>query len=188
MASTSTRTIRRDAGASVFAFALAGVALLLQVVTTVTEHWWADELTLQVTRTDGTGSAALLVDAADVPDWAVAVLRAADVVEWLAGGAVLVLLSACVVWMIRGEIFTRRTARWITGASWATLLLLLGPSILRAISTNVAIHAADDPDRWDSTTITVEFWYLYVGMMTLSFFALVVRRGAQLQADQDGLI
>lgn len=188
MTSTSTTRLRRDAGASIFAFGLAGVALLVHATTSVLDDWVGGRIALHVTGTGATGATTLHVDAADVPGWSVLALRMAELVQWLAGAAVLVMLSVCVVRMIGGEVFSRPTARWAAGAGWATLVLLLVPTILRAVATNVAIHGALDASRWDPATVATQWWYLYVGMMALSFLALVLRRGSQLQADQDGLI
>lgn len=185
---TTTKKLRRDAGASVFAYAVAGVALLVHVIASVRGRWSADEVALEVTGGPGDGVETLHVDTAAAPGWAVATLRVAEAAEWLLGAAVLVVLTVCVVRMIRGEVFSRSTARWATAAGWATLALLILPGVLRLGATNAALQSTPDPQRWDTSLVSTEWWYLYVGMMTLSFLALVLRRGAQLQEDQEGLI
>ncbi|WP_338751648.1 hypothetical protein [Janibacter alittae] len=185
---TPSTKLRRDAAASVFAYALAGGALVVHVAATLTDDWGEGRVALRVTGAGDLGASTLRVDSAQVPAWALTTLRAAELGQWLAGAAVLVMLTVCVVRMIRGEIFTRSTARWATGASWAALLLLLLPPLLRGLATNVALHATVGTERWEPHAVTPEWWYLYVGMMTLSFLALVLRRGSQLQEDQDGLI
>mgnify|MGYP000377287536 CR=1 FL=1 len=73
-----------------------------------------------------------------------------------------------------------------SGGSGFSMLLLLLPFLLRLPATNMALQSA--PDDWDARLLDEGWWYLYIGMMTLSFLALVLRRGSQLQADQDGLI
>lgn len=183
---TPSTKLRRDAAASVFAYAIAGIALLLHVVTTVADDWFADDLVLAATN--GEGRRTVTVAAAEVPDWAGTALRVADVVEWLAAATVLVTLAACVMGMIRGEVFTRTTARWATWSSWAAAALLLLPPVGRLPATNTALQSAPRPDTWDAGVLDGGWWYLYVGMMTLSFLALVLRRGCQMREDQDGLI
>lgn len=185
---TTTKKLRRDAGASVFAYAVAGVALLVHVIASIWGRWSADEVALEVTTGPGEGVETRYVDAAEVPGWAVVTLRVAEAAEWLLGAAVLVMLTVCVVRMIRGEVFSRSTARWATAASWVTLGLLIVPGALRLGATNAALQSTPDPQRWDTSLLSAEWWYLYVGMMTLSFLALVLRRGSQLQEDQEGLI
>ncbi|MDN5716900.1 MAG: hypothetical protein L0G89_06665 [Janibacter sp.] len=184
MASTPATRTRRDAGASVFAYAIAGVALLVHVFSSLTDRWWSDELVLLAS--DGTGQRTVLVPVSEVPGWVTTVFRVADVVEWLAAAAVLICLTACVVGMMRGDVFTRRTAWWATASSWAAVSLLLLPFALRLPATNMALQSA--PGAWDAQLLDEGWWYLYIGMMTLSFLALVLRRGSQLQADQAGLI
>lgn len=184
MARTPTTKQRRDAGASVFAYAIAGAALLVHVFTTVVDRWWADDLVLHAAGGDGRRT--VLVPVADVPGWVTAALRTADVVEWLASAAVLVTLTACVLGLMRGDVFSRATARWATASSWATAALLFLPFLGRLPATNTALQNV--PGEWDARVLDEGWWYLYVGMMTLSLFALVLRRGSQLQADQDGLI
>ena len=183
---TPSTKLRRDAAASVFAYAIAGIALLVHVVTTVAGDWFADDLVLAAT--DGEGRRTVTVAAAEVPDWALITLRVADVVEWLAAAAVLVTLAACVMGLIRGEVFTRATARWATWSSWAAVALILLPVLGRLPATNMALQSTSRPDAWDALFVDGAWWYLYVGMMTLSFLALVLRRGTQLREDQDGLI
>ncbi len=183
---TPATRLRRDAAASVFAYALAGVALLVHVVGTVTDDWFTDELVLRAS--DGGGRRTVTVPGSDVPTWVVTTLRAADVVEWVAAAAVLVTLTACVMGMVRGEVFTRATARWATWSSWAAVALLFLPLLGRLPATNMALQSAPDPDAWDVRVLDGYWWALYVGMMTLSFLALVLRRGSQLRDDQEGLI
>lgn len=183
---TPSTKLRRDAAASVFAYAIAGIALLVHAGTTITNDWFSDDLVLAAT--DDAGQHNVAVPTAAVPDWAVTTLRVADVVEWLAAAAVLVTLAACVMGMIRGEVFTRATARWATWSSWAAVALLVLPLIGRIPATNMALQSTPQPDAWDARAIDDGWWYLYVGMMTLSFLALVLRRGSQLRADQEGLI
>ena len=184
MASTSTTKSRRDAGASIFAYAIAGVALLVHVFNSLADRWWSDEL--ELLASNGKGQRTVLVPVSEVPGWVTTVFRVADVVEWLADASVLICLSACVLGMVRGDVFTRRTARWATASSWGAVSLLLLPFLLRLPATNMALQSA--PDDWDARLLDEGWWYLYIGMMTLSFLALVLRRGSQLQADQDGLI
>lgn len=186
MANSSARTIRRDAGASVFAYAVAGLALLVHVVTTITDDWFADEIVLAATNDEGRRT--VTVATADVPDWAVTTLHVSQVMVWLAMAAVLVSLSMCVLGMIRGEVFSRPTARWATVSSWAALALLLLPAVVRVPATNMALQSTLAPDAWDALIIDSGWWAVYVGMMTLSFLALVLRRGSQLREDQEGLI
>lgn len=185
MVNTSTR-IRRDAGASVFAYAIAGVALASHVVHAVGE-WREGVVPIDVITADDHATTTF-VETAEASGWAVTTLQAAQAIEWLLGATVLVLLTSCVVRMIRGEVFTSRTARWSTWASWTLLALLAVPFALRLAASGEVLHSAGLTDRFDLGLVSPQFWYLYVGMMTLSFFALVLRRGAQLQADQEGLI
>lgn len=185
MARTSTTRLRRDAGASIFAFGVAGLALLAHVIRSVTDRWSADVVALPAINPEELPRT-VLVETADLPAWALITLRAADVLQWATSAAVLVLLSLCVVAMLRGDVFARSTARWATVASWIVIVMLLAPSLLRRPATNLALQARTGD--WDAQAITTQWWYLYVGAMTLSFVALVLRRGSQLQEDQDGLI
>ncbi|NYF97013.1 hypothetical protein [Janibacter cremeus] len=178
---------QRDASASIFAFGLAGVALAVHVADTVVDAWQDDVVPIDVTTTDGQATTAL-VAIEQAPDWAVTTLRAAQVVEWILGALVLVLLTLCVVRMVRGEVFTRPTARVATWAGW-TLLAYIGlPLVLRLVSSGEVLHAARVGEEFDVRMLSSEFWYLYVGMMAVSFLALVLRRGSRLQEDQEGLI
>lgn len=185
MARTSTTRLRRDASASIFAFGLAGLALLVHVVRSVTDRWSADVVALPVIDPDELPRT-LLVETADLPEWALVTLRVADVLQWATSAAVIVLLSLCVLAMLRGDVFVRSTARWATAASWIVVVMLVVPGLLRRPATNLALQSrAGD---WDAQAISTQWWYLYVGAMTLSFVALVLHRGSQLQKDQDGLI
>lgn len=184
MGSTPTTRLRRDAGASIFAFSLAGLALVVHVIGEA-GRWSADVVALRATDPDGL-TRTVLTPAAELPGWAITSLRLADVVQWTTSAAVLVLISLCVVAMLRGDVFARSTARLATASSWVVIVMLLLPSLLRSPATNLALQSR--PSGWEPQMITTQWWYLYVGAMTLSFVALVLRRGSQLQADQDGLI
>lgn len=184
MASTPATRTRFDATASIFAYGIVGVVLLVHAVTTITRDWSSDDLVLHASNDSGARSVVVAVDA--VPGWASTALRAADVVGWLAAASVLVALTACVLGMVRGEVFSRSTARWATTSSWGALALLVLPLVPGLPATNMALQSA--PGDWDALVLDERWWTLYVGMMTLSFLALVLRRGSQLQADQDGLI
>lgn len=178
---------RRDASASIFAYGVAGVALAVHVVETVVNDWQDDVVPIDVTDPDGRATTAL-VAIERAPDWAVTALRAAQAAEWVIGAAVLVLLTGCVVRMVRGEVFTRSTARVATWAGWTLLGFLFVPVVLRLAAAGEVLHAAGMHDEFDLRFAGADFWYIYVGMMTVSFLALVLRRGSQLQEDQDGLI
>ena len=106
--------------------------------------------------------------------------------RFIQAGAVLLTLTLCVLGLVRGDVFTRATARWATAGSWATVALLFLPFALRLPATNMALQSVSG--EWDAALLDAGWWYLYVGMMTLSFLALVLRRGSQLQEDQEGLI
>lgn len=186
MVSTSTTKARRDAGATILAYAIAGVALFAHAVHAVGD-WREGVIPINVITAEDRATTHA-VQTADVPGWAVATLQAAQALDWLLGGTVLVLLTLCVAGMMRGEVFTPRTARWSTWASWALFALMTLPLVLRLAASGEALHAAGLTDQFDLGLVTPQFWYLYVGMMTLSFLALVLRRGAQLRADQEGLI
>ncbi len=179
--------LRRDASASIFAFGVAGVALAVHVVDTVVNAWQDDVVPIDVTTPDGHATTAL-VATEPAPDWAVTTLRAAQAVEWVIGALVLVLLTVCVVRMVRGEVFTHSTARVATWAGWMLLGFVLVPLVLRLAASGEVLYAAGTDEGFDLRLASADFWYLYVGMMTLSFFALVLRRGSQLQEDQEGLI
>lgn len=186
MATHTPTHFRRDAGASIFTFGVAGIALLFHVTSTVLTNWSASEITLEALDPKGRVRT-ILIDTADVPGWVVLAVRSAEVVEWGASAAVLVLLSLCVVGMLRGDVFTSSTARWV---GWAGTIIvafmLVVPGALRVLATNMALQ--NKTGDWDAHAIGAQFWYLYVGAMTLSFVALVLRRGCQLQEDQEGLI
>lgn len=184
MATTTTTRARRDAGASVFAYAVAAGALLVHAVTTVINDWTRDDLVLDASS--GDGRRGVSVPVAEVPDWVPIALRTSDVVEWVAAGVVLLALTACVLGMIRGDVFDRSTARWATTASWASVVLLVLPVVGRLPATNMALQSVTGD--WDPQVLDEGWWYLYVAMMTLSFLALVLHRGSQLRADQEGLI
>ena len=184
---TTARRYRTDAIASIFVFGLAGVALISHVVTSVTDRWSGGELALDASGPHGPRT--VVVRAADVPGWAATTLRGAEVVEWAASAAVLVMLTMCVLGMVRGDAFARSTARWAAWASGTVIGgMILVPIIARTLATNVALQSTPDPDQWSSRSTGPEFWYLYVGSMLLSFLALVLRRGRQLEQDQEGLI
>lgn len=177
----------RDASASIFAFGVAGAALAVHVVDTVLGAWQDDVVPIDVATPDDHATTALVaIDRA--PDWAVTTLRGAQAVEWVVGALVLTLLTVCVVRMVRGEVFTRRTARLAGWASWALLAYIAVPFVLRLASSGEVLHAAGVGEGFDVHLVSSDFWYLYVGMMTLSFLALVLRRGSQMQEDQEGLI
>lgn len=186
MVSTSKSTVRRDASASIFAYAIAGGALATHVAHAV-GNWREGVIPVDVVTADDRASTTF-VETAEVPGWAATTLQAAQALEWLLGAVVLLLLSACVARMIRGEVFTSLTARWSACTSWALCALLAIPFAVRLVASGEVLHAAGLTDRFDLRLVTPQFWYLYIGMMTVSFFALVLRRGVQLQADQDGLI
>lgn len=178
--------LRRDASASIFAFGLAGTAMAVHVVETVVNVWQDTVVPIDVTTPEGQATTAL-VAIEGAPDWAVATLRAAQAVEWVVGTVLLVLLTLCVVRMLRGEAFTRQTAQVATWAGWALLAHLSLPFLMRLVAVGEMLEGADVGEL-DPRLLKADFWYLYVGLMTLSFLALVLRRGSQLQADQDGLI
>lgn len=177
---------RRDAGASIFAFGAAGVALLFHAVSTMLNRWSTNQITVDAIDPHGQART-VLVDTETIPTWVRPTLHSADVVQWSASAAVLVLLSLCVLGMLRGNVFSSATARW---AGWAgaviVVFMLALPGALRIPATNMALQS--EPGNWTAHVIGQPFWYLYVGAMTLSFLALVLRRGSQLQQDQAGLI
>lgn len=177
---------RRDAGASVFAFGAAGVALVFHAVSTMLNQWSANQVTLDALDSHGQART-ILIDTEGLPAWVAPTLHSADVVQWTGSAVVLVLLSLCVIGMLRGNVFSSSTARW---AGWAggviVVFMLAVPAALRIPATNMALQS--EPGDWSAHIIGQSFWYLYVGAMTLSFLALVLRRGSQLQQDQAGLI
>lgn len=187
MTTTPTTKLRRDAAASVFVYGLAGLALAVHAVRTITHDWPGGLASIDVSDPDGRSTTAL-VATEPAPGWAVTTLRAAQVAEWVLGAAVLALLTLCVVRMIRGEVFARSTARTAGWASWTLLAFIVLPSVLRLAASGELLHAAGVDEGFDVRPVGSEFWYLYVGMMTLSFLALVLRRGSQLREDQEGLI
>lgn len=178
---------RRDASASIFAFGVAGVALAVHVADTVVGAWQDDVVPIDITTPDGHATTAL-VAIERAPDWAVTTLHAAQAVEWMIGALVLVQLTVCVVRMVRGEVFTRPTAQLAGWASWALLAYVALPLVLRLAASGEVLYAAGTDEAIDLRLAGADFWYVYVGMMTLSFLALVLRRGSQLQEDQEGLI
>lgn len=187
MTTTPTTRIRRDAAASVFAFGVAGLALLVHAAGVVSTDWRGGLVPVDVTDQDGR-STTVVVTAERAPDWAVVALRAAQAAEWVIGAAVLVLLTVCVLRMMRGQVFTRTTVRVASGASWALLALLGLPVVVRLLTSDTVLRAAGADEGMDVRLVGTEFWYLYVGMMTLSFVTLVLRRGSQMEEDQEGLI
>lgn len=188
MSTTTITRTRRDALATVFAYAVAGLALVAHAVSAVLDGWPSGEVVLEVTSRPEGLRQSLVLDAGELADGALVSLRAAAVNEWALTALVLVLLTTCVLRLVRGEVFTRSTARWASAAGWATASLLIVPSILRLGGTNWALQTVPDPDRWRADLVGEQFWYLYVGMMTLSFLALVLHRGARMHEDQEGLI
>lgn len=177
---------RRDAGASAFAFGAAGVALAFHAVSTMRNQWPANQLTLDALDPHGQART-VLINIENIPAWVTPTLHTADVVQWSASAVVLVLLSLCVIGMLRGNVFSSSTARW---AGWAggviVVFMIAVPAALRIPASNMALQS--EPGDWTARIIGHPFWYLYVGAMTLSFLALVLRRGSQLQQDQAGLI
>lgn len=186
MAYHSPTHFRRDAGASIFAFGAAGLALLFHAVSTILNRWSTSEITLVALDPQGQART-VLINTSDIPTWVVPTLRSADVMQWGASAAVLLLLSLCVIGMLRGDVFSPSTARW---AGWAGIVIVVFmlalPGALRIPATNMALQS--HPGDWTAHIVAAPFWYLYVGAMTLSFVALVLRRGSQLQQDQAGLI
>lgn len=170
--------VRRDIGASIFAYALSGLVLVHYVASIFIQGEFDTSLG------DALGGG---IPIAELTTGQIVMYGIAVGVKTLTLAALIVVLTLAARNMLRGEFFTPANSRYFSSACFILLAGGLG-WFIEGMADNW-YSSSIDFDQWSGFAAKPpEFVVFYVFLLTLSLVAVAVRRGVRMQEDVDGLV
>lgn len=182
MTTTDTRKETRDIWASIFAFGVAGIFVVMHLADSLFGRAFIHPVAIGLTGiADGDTIPWSALNGGQIAYFGIGM--AVQTIALLVMGLV---LSQAATDYLKNRAFTLTLARKVNIAAWMVMAYLVG-GFIEDIGAN-----------WVATTYGVENWamgfygqdftVMYIMLMTLSLFGVALKRAARMQDDQEGLI
>lgn len=182
MSTTDTRKETRDIWASIVAFGVAGVLVVIHLANSVFGRAFIHPVAIGLTD---------IADGEKIP-WSalnggqIAYFGIGMAIQTIALLVMGLMLAQAATDFLRNRAFTLTFARRLNISGWMVLAYLIG-GFIEDIGANW-VAATYGVENWQMGFYGQDFTIMYVMLMALSLFGVALKRAARMQDDQEGLI